>query len=107
MKFNSVTVCSVRSLEVGDLIAKEFLGAVVSGKVTGIIWAGYQLTKEQTQYMVDNGLDIPKDEYEPISGSTESILLFGEFFCGTGINKDQPNHMYVSLDMNVAVFPTI
>lgn len=104
MKFNSITICPVRSLEVGDLIAKEFFRTVVSGRITGVVYAAYQLTPEQRQYMMDHNLDIPEDEYAPLGGSAYT-LLFGEF-SGSGRNANQPNHMYVSLESNVALFPT-
>lgn len=104
MKFNSITVCPVRSLEVGDLIAKEFVSTIVSGKITALVYAPYQLTDEQREYMKARDLIIPDNEYAAIAGHG-SVLIFGDFR-GYGMNEDQPNHMYVGMDVNVAVFPT-
>lgn len=101
MRFNSVTVAPVRSLEVGDVIAREFLGDVISGKITGIAHWGYELTDEQKEYMLSKGLDIP-EKYVAIAGN-DSCIIFGEFR-GTRWNGE-PDHMYVNYNVNVAVFP--
>lgn len=102
MKFNSVTVAPVRTLEVGDLIAREFLGDVISGKITGIAHAGYQLTDKQKDYMRGKNLDIPENEYEFLGGPTQ-CLIFGEF--RETRFHEQSGHMFVDYDVNVAVFP--
>lgn len=96
-RFNSISVVPVRSLEVGDLIAMEFLRGVISGKVTGIAYKRSDLTSQQLAYMMDNKMDLPTEAFELVSGAHDSYLLFGEF-------ENHPSHMYVSWDVNVAVF---
>lgn len=102
-RFNSIAVVPVRSLEVGDLIAREFLGSVISGKITGIAHSGYQLTDEQRAYLRKHEIEIPKGEYEPLGGAS-SCVIFGDFTLFGGSQK--PDHMFVDYDVNVAVFPT-
>lgn len=102
MKFNSVAISPVASLEVGDLIAREFLGDVISGKITGIVIFPFQLSAEEREYMIKHELTIPEDEYEALGGP-KAYLLFGTFR-GTRFHGE-PDHMYVDGDVNVAVFP--
>lgn len=95
-RYNAITICPVRSLEVGDLIAKEFLRRVISGKITGIAYTRHDLNDEQRAYMQEKGLHIPDNDFDGLGGAT-SYLIFGEF-------NDRSNHMYVDFDVNVAVF---
>ncbi len=104
MRFNSIIVTPVRSLEVGDLFAYESLGMIISGKITGKAYTKYELTNEQLAYMMNEKLWVPKDDdplvalVEPLGG-VNSYLLFGEF-------TNHPNHIYLGFDVNVVVFPT-
>lgn len=106
--FNSVAIAPVRSLETGDMIAYEFLGGVVSGKITGIASFPFQLKPEEIEYMKDNNLNIPENEYTSLGGDSVR-LIFGDFH-SVGIRVqavDGPsNHMYLDYDVNVAVFLT-
>lgn len=103
MRYNGITIMPVRSLETGDLIAKEFLGHVVSGKISALVFSGYQLTDEQREYMASKKLTIPENEYEPLGGHT-SYLVFGDFVDSSSARKS--GHMYLDFDVNVAVFET-
>lgn len=99
MRFNCVMTAPVRSLEVGDLVAFDsgFTDQIISGRITGIVYYKYQLTLAQLEYMKEKGLDIPEDPYADLAGKG-SVIVFGEF-------TNWPNHIYLELDINVAVFP--
>jgi len=103
--YNTVAVTTVDNLEVGDLMAYEFLGSIVSGKVTGIAHTTYDLTRDQRNYMDFRQLEIPKGENDPLHGP-RGCLVFGEF---TGRHTSPlPNgkdHMYLDYSALVAVFP--
>jgi hypothetical protein len=103
MKYNSVTIAPVRSLEIGDLIAHEFLGDVISGLITGIAHVKMDLTASQIEYMTHEGLTIPEGEYDDL-GSRTSCLVFGTFGDWYA-NEFYQGHMYLEYSVNVAVFP--
>lgn len=100
MRYNSIIVTQVRSLEVGDLFAIETVGQVISGKITGKAYTKYDLTPEQIDYMNEHELRVPEGEafLEPLGGNGY-YLFFGEF-------TNHPNHIYLPFDVNVVVFPT-
>lgn len=50
--------------------------------------------------MREHGLEVPENEYEALGG-VGFTLIFGNFV----FYRDQPSHMFVDLDTNVAVFP--
>lgn len=95
---NSVLVCPVQALEVGDTIAYDpLVGRIISGTITGKAYTRTDLTEEQLLYMKENDLRLPEGRFEPVAGAT-AYLLFGDF-------DNHPNHIFLEQNYMVAVFP--
>lgn len=106
-RWNAIQIMPIQSLEIGDVFSMPFLDGTITGKMTGGGYTPRDLTADEIQYMKDNGLDIPKNEWFPFSDN--SIILFGEFhFVGTTLSGETyiQKHMYVDFHMNVAVMST-
>lgn len=103
----AINVGQVRNLEVGDMFAMEFLGGIISGKVSAIVHYVNDLTDEQREYMQKNRMMIPTVPFAPL-GSFTSCLVFGDFVetQEQTLSQGQPlKHMYLEYNKMVAVFP--
>lgn len=96
----AIHVTQVRNLEINDLFAYEFLGSVLSGRITAVCHTGHDLTEIERNYMHANSLVIPHNKDVTLAGHSSVIIFFAEQLFG---EEPRLQNLYLELDEVVAV----
>lgn len=91
----------VRNLEVDDLVAWEFMGTVVSGRVKHIAYCAYDLGPGERIYMQQRNLIIPDNENDALGGMGQTLVFLEIHVPGREARFD---HAYLDIGQLIAVF---